>query len=138
MRLVAIGPRIAPSCPQKLTLSRLLRCTLHFLSTGAGEGNRTLVCSLGSSAFFLQISSLDTKLTLFALNTINRIPAICKTFLEWERLATAPIKCTYSIATLCLGALGLLGRRRKRKAAAICEDEVLLNQGRQTHLFASV
>src|ERR1035438_1241044 len=30
MQLVAIGMRIAPTVSQKSTLSRLLRCTLHF------------------------------------------------------------------------------------------------------------
>jgi hypothetical protein len=50
------------------------------LSLGAGEGNRTLVCSLGSGMVFKHIKGLAAKLTLFASRKINRLSTDCKTF----------------------------------------------------------
>src|SRR5262249_14414621 len=46
---------------------------------GAGEGNRTLVCSLGSSALFIRIKSLAAKLCIFDAKDINRLSPNCKT-----------------------------------------------------------
>src|SRR5215813_2211063 len=52
---------------------------------GAGEGNRTLVCSLGSGTLYKRINRLAAKLRDFRLKGFNRLRSKCKTFLAWLR-----------------------------------------------------
>src|SRR5262245_10663542 len=47
--------------------------------TGAGEGNRTLLCSLGSWAVVKHYNHLDAKPGLTVVNALNGLEAQCKT-----------------------------------------------------------
>jgi hypothetical protein len=53
---------------------------LHTREAGAGEGNRTLVCSLGSSIEPSPLNYLSAKLFHFGANPVKRLRMERKTF----------------------------------------------------------
>jgi hypothetical protein len=58
---------------------------------GAGEGNRTLVCSLGSRRVFKRFNILAVKLAPIHANAIKGISRACKTILAIFQMVECPL-----------------------------------------------